>query len=213
MELLEGAIGLCETEDGMQDIGSTAVYIGNYLHRTFPMVDRQDIVQEIMVWVAGHEEKILQWAEEGEHGAGKLHKSMRHAGLKYCQDEKAAILGYRPEDVYYYELGLIKDTLTRIWDEEAWTSPPQPSDQTKVKHRAVSEGNNYAATLCDVSRVVSQLEDGERNLLELHFRDGYSLSEIGDLADTTRAAIEGRITRLIKKLQRMLGGERPNVRD
>jgi len=195
------------------DIAATAVYIANYLRRSFPMVERDDILQEIFAWVASHGEKLEQWGQEGAHGLAKAHKSMRHAGLKYCQDEKAAILGYRPEDVYYYETGLIKDALTRIWDEEAWISPPQPSDQTKVKHRAVSEGNNYATTLCDVSRVVGQLEDGERSILELHFRDGYGLGEIADLLDTTRAAVEGRITRLIKKLQRMLGGERPNVRD
>jgi len=85
--------------------------------------------------------------------------------------------------------------------------------EAKVKHQAVSEGNNYVATLCDVSRVVGQLDQSERYILELHFRDGYSVSEIADLADTTSAAIEGRVTRLIKKLQRMLGGERPTVRD
>jgi DNA-directed RNA polymerase specialized sigma24 family protein len=208
MEVLEGFPGLCEV-DNVPDIGATAAYIANYLRRSFPMVERDDIVSEIMVWVYGHGEKIEQWAEEGDHGSHKLHKSMRHAGLKYCQDEKAALLGYRPEDNYYYELGLIKDTLGRIWDEEAWTTPPQPMEQIKVKHHAVSEGNNYATTLCDVSRVVAQLESTERYLLELHYRDGYTVSEIAALADTTRAAIEGRLARLVKKLQRMLGGERP----
>jgi DNA-directed RNA polymerase specialized sigma24 family protein len=173
------------------------------------MVSREDIVQEVMVWVHGHGEKLEQWAEEGEHGRNKLHKSMRHAGLKYCQDEKAAILGYRPEDVYYYELGLIKDTLTRIWDEEAWTSPPQPNDQAKVKHRSVSEGGNYVATLCDVSRVVGLLSEPEQQLLRYHYHEGYSLRDLSELLDCTPAAVEGRLTRLVKKVQRLLGGEKP----
>lgn len=195
------------------DMPAQAATYGRYFRRRFPMVDAQDVSQEIMIWVFTHEEKVGEYQDGTERGKGKLLKSMYHAGLKYCQEEKARVLGYKVEDNYYYELGLIRDTLSRIWDEEAWTNPPQPVEQAKVKHRSVSEGNNYVATLADVSRVVSTLPQADQLVLKWFFNDGYTADEISQHLDITRAATESRIHRLVKKLQRLLGGERPQLVD
>jgi RNA polymerase sigma factor (sigma-70 family) len=212
-EVSTGADGLCIDGEGNVDITATAAYVANYLRKSFPMVERDDICQEIHVWVAGHEDKIAEWLEDGDHGRNKLQRAMRHAGLKYCQEEKARVLGYKIEDVYYYELGLIRDTLTRIWDEDAWVNPPQPVEQAKVKHRSVSEGNNYVATLSDVSRAVSALPKPDQLVLRWFFNDGYTADEIAKYLDITRSAVESRIHRLVKRVQRLLGGERPQVAD
>lgn len=212
-EVSFGAVGLCVDREGVVDVNATAIYIANYLRRSFPMVERDDILQEIYVWQFAHEEKIEEWLADGQHGENKLHKAMRHAGLSYCHKEKARVLGYETQDEYYYELGLIRDTLSRIWDDEAWTNPPQPVEQAKVKHKSPAEGNEYVATLCDVSRVVKHLAPPDQLVLKWYFNDGYSATEIADSLDTTRIAVESRIQRLVKRLQRLLGGERPNAVD
>ena len=195
------------------DLFAQAAMYGRYLHRRFYMVDAQDISQEILIWVFTHDAKVEEYQDGTERGKGKLLKSMYHAGLKFCQEEKARVLGYKVEDNYYYELGLIRDTLTRIWDEEAWTNPPQPVEQAKVKHRSVSEGNNYVATLADVSRAVSQLPRADQLILRWFFNDGYTADEISKHLDITKAACESRIHRLVKRIQRALGGERPQSGD
>jgi DNA-directed RNA polymerase specialized sigma24 family protein len=192
-------------------VDGAVAYTANYLGKSYPMVEHEDLRQEIWLWVFDNPQKVAEYLESGEHGRNKLTKAMRNAGAKYAQEEKARILGYRAEDNYYYELGLIRDALTRVWDEQAWTSPPQPVEEARVKARAVSEGNNYVTTLADVSRVVGELPRDEQELLERYYHQGYAAWEIAAERGGSSDAVNARITRLVKKIQRMLGGERPVV--
>jgi DNA-directed RNA polymerase specialized sigma24 family protein len=193
------------------DIAANAAHIASYLRRSYPMVEREDILQTIYVWVYSHEEKIAEYQDGTEHGRNKLLKSMRMAGIAYCQKEKARVLGYKIEDLYYYDLPLIRDTLTKIWDEEAWTSPPQPDEQARVKHRAPNEGGDYVATLADVSRVVALLPLEDQRLLRDHYHLGISSTELGNRLGITSGAVDGRLGRLTRKVQRLLGGPRPEL--
>jgi len=199
------------TEEITVDIDANAAHIANYLHRSYSMVARDDILQEIYVWVYSHSIKIEEYQDGTEHGRNKLLKAMRNAGIRFAQAEKARILGYRPEDNYYYELGLIRDVLALIWDEDAWTNPPQPEEQARVKYRAANEGNNYVTTLADISRAVALLTLGEQSLLRRHYHDGESSASIADSLGVSTSAVDGRLGRLVRKLQRLLGGERPDV--
>lgn len=199
-------------EEGI-DIAANAAHIANYIHKSFPMVEREDIHQEIWVWVFSHSAKVAEYQDGTDHGRNKLLKSMRNAALDFCQKEKARILGYKPEDNYYYELGLIRDVLGLIWDEEAWTNPPQPVEQAKVKHKALNEGGNYVTTLADVSRVVALLSLEEQRLLRDHYHLGITSAELATRLGVTGGTVDGRIGRLVRKLQKLLGGPRPEVSD
>jgi RNA polymerase sigma factor (sigma-70 family) len=191
------------------DIAANAAHIANYLRRSYPMVEREDILQEIWLWVYSKPEKVEEYQDGTEHGRNKLLKAMRNAGIRFCQVEKARILGYRPEDNYYYELGLIRDVLTLIWDEEAWVSPPSVIEQTKVKHRSVSEGNNYVTTLADVSSAVKTLTLDEQRLLREHYYEGLTTAEMAENRGLSVSAIDSKLGRVVRKVQRRLGGERP----
>lgn len=197
-------------EDGI-DIAANAAHIASYLRRSYPMVEREDILSEINVWVYSHTEKVEEYQDGTEHGRNKLLKAMRNAGIKFCQDEKARILGYRPEDNYYYDLPSIRAILTLIWDEEAWIYPPPPEEQARVKNRAPAEGNGYVATLADVSRVAALLPLGDQAILRQHYYEGRTSAEIAKALGLTAGAVDGRIGRLVRKLQRHLGGERPQL--
>ncbi len=192
------------------DIGVNAAYIANYIRKSYPMVERDDIEQEIWVWVYSKPEKVDEYQDGTEHGRNKLLKAMRNAAIRYCQEEKARIVGYRPEDNYYYDVGMIRSVLELIWDEEAWISPPMPEDQAQVKStRDISEGNNYVTTLVDVSRAVKTLPLGEQALLKARYYEGLTSADIASGLDLTISAVDARISRLVKKIQRRLGGERP----
>lgn len=204
------ADGLVRSEDDVEDIGATAAYIANYLRRSFPMVDRDDILQEIHMWIASHGDKVEEFLDQGKLGENKLSKSMRHAALRYCQKEKAAHLGYETRDLYYYELSLIKNTLPLIWDDEAWINPPSPVEEAKVKHRAPNEGNNYATTLADVSRAVSKLPTADKEMLRLLYEDGATIKEVAEILDLTVSATNSRLNRSIRKIQTVLGGAYPS---
>lgn len=193
------------------DLFAQAATYGRYLHRRFTMVSQDDIQQEIMVWVVKHPNKVEEYQDGTERGKGKLLKSMFNAGLNFAQKEKATVLGYKVEDNYYYELGLIRDVLGLIWDEEAWTNPPQPVEQAKVKHKALNEGNNYLATLADISRVVAQLSPEEQYLLKEHYHEGITSAELARRLDITVGSVDGRIGRAVRKVQRLLGGPRPDI--
>lgn len=191
------------------DVQATAAYVANYLKRSFPMVERDDIYQELQVWIASHREKLVEWEEQGKLGGNKASKSMRNAGLRYCQREKAAHLGYETRDLYYYELSLIKNTLPLLWDDEAWTSPPKPDEQAKVKHRAPNEGNNYVATLADISRAVGKLPSADREMLRMLYQEKATIKGVAEALDLSISATNSRLNRSIRKIQTVLGGEYP----
>jgi RNA polymerase sigma factor (sigma-70 family) len=198
-------------DEGGIDIAANAAHIANYLRRSYPMVEREDILQEIYLWVYSKPQKVEEYQDGTEHGRNKLLKSMRNAGIRFCQAEKAEILGYRPEDNYYYDLGLIRRCLELIWDPDAWSNPPSPEEQTRVKSRDVSEGNNYVTTLADVDSAVKTLTLGEQYLLRQHYYEGLSSAEMAEDRDLTVSSIDSRLGRIVRKVQRRLGGERPHA--
>jgi RNA polymerase sigma factor (sigma-70 family) len=192
------------------DIAANAAHIANYIRKSYPMVEREDILQEVWLWVYEHPTKVDEYQDGTEHGRNKLLKAMRNAAIRYCQAEKARMLGYRPEDNYFYDVGMIRSVLELIWDEEAWISPPMPEDQVQVKStRDISEGNNYVTALVDVSSAVKTLPLGEQALLKARYYEGFSSADIASGLDLTISAVDARISRLVKKIQRRLGGERP----
>lgn len=193
------------------DIAANAAHIAGYLHKSYSMVEKEDILQEVWLWVYSKPDKVDEYQDGTELGRNKLLKAMRNAGIRFCQAEKARVLGYRPEDNYFYTPGAIRAALELIWDSEAWSNPPAPVDQIRAMSRDVSEGGNYITTLADVSRAVALLPLREQALLRARYYEGLTAAEIADRMDATVSSVDSRIGRIVRRVQRHLGGERPQV--
>jgi uncharacterized 2Fe-2S/4Fe-4S cluster protein (DUF4445 family) len=62
--------------------------LAKYLHRVMPMVDTEDIAQEMYLWAVVHWTKVDAFRAEGADGEEKLRKALRRAGSKFAQAER-----------------------------------------------------------------------------------------------------------------------------
>ena len=72
------------------DTAQAIHYTATYLARSYPLVDPDDIEQELWVWAFAHVEKVKQWALDDELGLAKLKKSLRNAGVEFAKPEQEA---------------------------------------------------------------------------------------------------------------------------
>lgn len=78
-----------------------AAYVA-YRYRTY-RIEQDDIQQEIYVWVYGDgKAKIERWLESDPQQTTRIYRSMLDQGLRYAENEKAAVAGYKPDDVWWY---------------------------------------------------------------------------------------------------------------
>jgi L-fucose isomerase-like protein len=71
------------------DIQEAIHYTTTYLSRAYPLVDPEDIEQELWVWAFAHSAKLNEWRDD-ELGEAKLKKSLRNAGIDYAKPEQEA---------------------------------------------------------------------------------------------------------------------------
>lgn len=172
-------------------------------------VEREDLAQEMRLWVFRHPETIARW-EESEDGAEKpLARTLRNEALDLCQQWKADYLGYSKSDLTYYSRKeLQKVLLPAVFDPEAWTEPPV-SEGSGRSQRAPAEGGNWIAMLADVSRAFSSIPQRDQDLLRMFHQDQMTNVLVADMLGITQQAASKKHHQALGRLVRQLGGERP----
>jgi DNA-directed RNA polymerase specialized sigma24 family protein len=128
--------------------------------------------------------------------------------VSYAKTEKRQCLGYEAEDEAFYGLTQIAEILPSVmWDE------PEPPRSAGSEIRSTSdpaEGGNWLASWLDVKHAlnVADLSARERSTLLALYADGESQASWADMLGVTAQAVQQTNTRALRKLQRVLGGER-----
>lgn len=197
----------------------TIVAISRAVVRRFPMVDWQDVAQTLRLWwmETKRVSKYLDTIEgddeaEGKVATKKLLRAMQLQASKFCQYEKAATLGYKVDDLFFYSTGALRDILPMVFDYDAWL-PFTKSDSSGRSGGDPAEGGNLLATLADVSLALSRLRDSDLVLIESIYQHGLTEAEIATAEDVTVEAINKRHDRALERLRDILGGERPNFHE
>lgn len=178
--------------------------------RGYPMVSSEDVRQELWVWATAREEKVREYLEDGN--TRRLRNRLDSVGRGFCDAEKARIVGYSTDDLYFYSVETIRELLPAVFDYEAWL-PGQATDSSnngpKRKSVLASEGNNALAMLSDISAALWSLHPEHRDVLVAVFRDREPIEALADEAGITVDSYEKKVTRAIKRLRSRIGGERP----
>ena len=185
------------------------------LHRRFPSVEQNDIVQEMWVWCLTHPGKVQKFLAMGEDDRySKLCWSMRNAGLAFCHKEKARKSGYSVDDLHFYSIRTLREVLPAVYDDEMWVRlgsgdcdsangiNPDPSRPDRRM--------DAIAALTDVSVAIRRLPGDQRQLIEWTFRDNYTPENLAGHLHTTPDGARMRVQRALRRLQELLGGERPD---
>jgi hypothetical protein len=157
-----------------------------------------------------------------EGDMGIIVNQVRRIGWRACKDdersrraEKAASEGYEPDDEQFYTVGLLQILLPAYLDGGVDSEPPKGRSQGRGG--LLSEGGDYLAMMVDLSRAMAKLRPYERNLLETYYSapqgddsdSRFTRNQLAASMGLTLHALEERVRRAMRKLQRELGGDNP----
>lgn len=169
-------------------------------------LDADDVLGAIYEWMAENYDSIVEWREETPHGALFSVASYR-AGLRYAHRERKARTGASDEDLHYYSVSQIEQLLPYCWDHREWVLLAKQLGGSPGGDPAT--GNNFLASLVDVSGAVRTLPDEAREILRKRYVEGRTLEAVAFLYDSTEEAMRKRVRRTILKVIDKLGGEPP----
>jgi RNA polymerase sigma factor (sigma-70 family) len=171
-------------------------------------VEADDVISELYLWLAMNREPIDRWKSE-EGGQGKLFVTLRREAAKYCAKEEATMIGRPLRQDNFYTVDLVKRALPYVFEPV-----PQTTAQVNpVTGESYSTGSpesfgNAQAIIADIRGALYGINREMREILELRYRDGLTLEEIGELSEVTKVAAKNRIDRAVKRLSDALSGDR-----
>lgn len=184
------------------DLDTMFQRITSSVRKQFPMVDRDDIYQEC--WLkylsmdATHMNEKMIWS------------SIRRAAASWCVKEKAQIVGYDVEDLYYYSTAQIRELLPTVLEREAWVQSGVVNDLGKISvGHDPAHGNNRLAMLVDVKASLEAGSEQDKTLLWTAFGLQMPEQEHAESLGITEDALRMRVNRALRRLQNRLGGPRP----
>lgn len=165
-------------------------------------VELDDLIQEAWLCVYSSPKMLAEWQTQGQAGKGRLTRAVMKACALYAQKAKAAKLGYRHTDLFYYGPKLFRHMISLILEslgqEDAYSSFPD------------------RAIWLDVETALLTLSDSDYQIIwwafkgDLDEEEGYSnvASHLGLTSDAARQ----RVNRILRRMQTTLGGENPAPR-
>jgi hypothetical protein len=201
----------------MEDFYSGYIFmvkqIAGEFGRKYPMVEREDVQQELWVWFAEHPLKLESWTKEHEdsNDVDKLvARSLRNAALDYCLKEKAIKSGYDPSDNFFYDKQFIKIMIPAVLSDD-WSKIANTLSTTGRSTKALSESGDWMAFSADIKSAFDKLSLEEQVYIELYYGEEYTGTELVEATksqSSDKAAIM-KANRALNKMVRLLGGTKP----
>lgn len=189
--------------------------ISGEFRKRYPMVERDDMEQEMWLWFASHPNKLEEWEQlDSEKDKDKMiARSLRNKCLDYCLKEKAYKTGYDPSDNFFYNKQFIKLMIPAVLSDD-WTKFNNALTNMGRSNKSLSESGDWMAFSADVKFAFEKLNEREQSLVHLFYGeqlDGAELKETVE-SDKSQRAVMMEANRAVEKMVRTLGGN-PAYRD
>lgn len=178
------------------------------LRRYRGYVEADDVAQELLVWMYGHEEKVRGWREGSGYKA--LYKALSRAAHRFCEREKAAQVGYHLSDNVGYGVSLLRELL------KAALNPGRThGEQNKeALRKGVFESMPpLPVEVIDVRRGLKLISESQALVLARAVEENFDYGRMAELEATddyapTDKAMEMRVYHALKKLSEVLSQPR-----
>jgi DNA-directed RNA polymerase specialized sigma24 family protein len=173
--------------------------------------DREDFAQELTLWVLDNTDWLASKREEIDDDrqfTKFLARCLRNEIHDYQVDIKAQAGGQDRTTAYWYSVAEVKYLLDQIFDEDAWLNPPQ-IEGGGGRGGDPALGNNWLATLADVSRAFTKLSSEDQSLLRDFHEYGARNKAMASINGVTEATMSYRHGQACKRLLEELGGPKP----
>lgn len=185
--LTEGAIS--------NTINSTAKSVCKRFHG---YVEPEDLAQVMFLDMLEKPHKYQRYVEGGSQLF--LGKELSRTATAYAQKEKAAKLGYRPEDLFFYSKRALREHIPPVL--ETWAS----GQVHEFEYR------DYTPLL-DVARALNSLSASDYQMICWAFlgdpQEEAGYDTVGRHLSIDRDAARRRVDRVLGKMQEFLGGGSP----
>lgn len=171
--------------------------------------DVEDVTQHLLLWIMTHQQAIARWRAES-HGEAKLFVTLRREAAKFCADEQTHAAGKPLRTENFYSTELLDRALPFIFEDTPVTvANEHPQTGQTYSHGTAEDFGNAQAILADIRGAFYGLNSQIRHILELRYRDGLTLEEIGELSDLSKVGVKKRIERALERLRDALSGDKP----
>jgi len=175
-------------------------------------VEVPDVRQELLMWAWRKREKVAEYLDREPGGARRqgeaaLMKALSRVGERYCRRQKAAAVGYKTRDEYFYNRVLLEDLIAV--EAGGMSSLAGQTDDRVRGTQDPSEGGNTQAMLADLQSALAKLDPDSFALVMMAYGDAVPTRVLAETFGVTRQAIEQRLDRAMSKLLQNLGGESP----
>lgn len=164
-------------------------------NRFYGYADWDDLMQVAELALLETPQKFARMAEAGNYTG--VWQEFNRKCTQYAHKQKAAALGYRPEDLFFYSKKVLREIIPVIL--ESWDS----GDLYEFEY-------TDRALWVDVDRGLRQLSAAELQIIRWAF-EGDDDTVAGRLGISEGAA-SMRVSRLLDKIREGLGGENPAPR-
>lgn len=178
-------------------------------YRGFSTFD--DLVQEGYVWALKHPKTVQSRLEDGRRGEHRLIQGLARHMEKQARRERAASLGYRPEDEAFYQRQLIEAALPAVWDDDMLTNPPFEAEEGPKRRTDGSETPNWLVTVLDVREAwrTAEMDLDWRVAMAYRYADDMRIYQIADAMEIAPQTVSRYIDRGINAMIAVLGGRHP----
>lgn len=170
-------------------VAESVAPVARRFHR---FVSNRDLQQQCWLWIVAHPTTADALFKKSR---AFLIRRLRTTAERYARRQKAATLGYHPDDEYFYSLTRLEELLPDAFDPEA-TPPASHYEGGVTGERHFAE---WETSLADARAGLRRIPLHHWAALNDQYGDG----EGCPLEDTVRAAL--------RALQRVLGGPRPEA--
>jgi DNA-directed RNA polymerase specialized sigma24 family protein len=171
--------------------------------RLFPgYATADDVTQELWIWAFENQDTVRRYDEE-EDGERKLAFVLKQKAITYCNGEKAARLGYSPDDVVGYGVKQLKILLQDVFEYEDWQSGAVSYDPTP-KAKRIEATDDRLASMADVKSGLERLDERHYNMLVAKYKYHYSDERLADLMEIGLSSVATTLNRSVRALSRLL---------
>ncbi len=183
--------------------------VGRRAASRWTAADPDDVTSQLYLWIVENQVPVKRWREE-PGGEAKLFVTLRREAAKFCAREQQVQVGRPIRQDNFYNVDMLARALPFAFEDVPQTMAAEnPVTGQTFASGSPADFGNAVAIMADIRGALYGLNREIREVLELRFRDGLTLEEIGELAGMSKVGAKKRVDRAIDRLCDALSGERP----
>lgn len=174
--------------------------------RNSEWVSVSDAVQEAMVWLIEHPERVERATTNGVVNRPRIYAEVAWHLVEWVNRERRQH-GYHPEDHQRYTAGMVEAILPFVWGP---LSKPQSDGNGGGGSADPAVGGDWLALQLDVTRGLALLDKTQRAVLLMRFGQGEQWATVAATVGLTVEGARKRARRAVTTIVRFLNGLHPD---